>query len=187
MIACFQHLPRHFNFFFHEIEILTANKYGNSKNRWNFEVYITKLGHLSCLEMLKSQLLNFQAQLLKFYYVKVLLFVVGDLVTKTCFQVNVARTYNVVLFFLSGLLSLGDSTPTTCRTFQLWRSFYVRITLITTSKQRELHGDPVPEDHLKYVHVHLFAYQLQIVFDKLQFFPTTPFQSVLVSRALTAN
>ena len=43
----------------------------------------------------------------------------------------------------------------------------------------------MPEDHLKYVHV--FAYQLQIVFDKLQFFPTTPFQSVLVSRVLTAN
>ena len=45
----------------------------------------------------------------------------------------------------------------------------------------------MPEDHLKYVHVHLFAYQLQIVFDELQFFSTTPFQSVLVSRALTAN
>ena len=32
----------------------------------------TKLGHLSCLELLKSQQLNFHAQLLKFYYVKVL-------------------------------------------------------------------------------------------------------------------
>ena len=118
--------------------------------------------------MLKSQQLDFHAQLLKFYYVAR---------TKRC----------VIVVVFSGLFPLADSTLTTCPTFQLWRSFKVRITLITTSKQRELHGDPVPEDQLKYVHLHVFAYELQIVFDKLHFFPTTPFQSVLVSRALTAN